>query len=542
MISPAVVEHGERFVNEWNKVLESSNKYQLDYSWPSIGVVDLILEPFRGLNNISDEIKDRINDAAAYLADITHSCWMGFPDNPEIETVLSEGESGDVIIKATRGMFYKMGDVYEINITMALIEILTKPETPFPFYEKTTRYIASSANRISLFAIGLVTGLSPYGTGFWKNHSELDFGPRLFAVDNMLSESSSAYYQKAYATDSVGGKTELYRAGLILSPAGHKEEFPYIRGATTLAKRLKETNKTNEEIITCALNLAEGPDDLISSAGIAVAATLEGSYSKKLLLLAESKSNYLSTLWPAINLTRQILNLPANWIALAQAAITEQNKDKLADAEKLLSRDYLLGLHPLLTLGFHNVTEKKYFQIFNLLIWLRFSTAKEALDDIIKNETPDFDAILQHVMLSLHLKDYQTAEESLALLSNKLLDHPLYLELRGVIMLRAKNNIPEATNCFKEAFRLEKNNPIRKKAIATYLVHCLVSNKSFEQALLVTESLLKFTPSLHASINQIILLDILERKDEAANKLEKLERIVPMDRTVFSIALNFYRP
>lgn len=536
MIQEEVREVAEEFRGAWASILSPIPSLQLDYSWPSIGILDLLSYHLRTREQYTEVDVEIARGMAAYLAVIAYNCWSRFPNNPEIQVRFAETSDRQIVISASGAPCFEEGKSFSVPITSSIARILEDPPQPFPVFERFCRSVSPEDNLLSLFALGLFSGLTPYGSGGWEKLTVVQFQANLRSAEEFLATSSAAYYKSTHPYEYIGQSSMLYLNQLILPPAFYDEPAPACRATQMLCRYFKKQQIEKEEIRRVALNLAASPDELISSTGFAVASALmDEKLSLRLRALCESKRHFVPLLRPAVLIARQELDLPVDWLQLAKEGRTDE-------ALSLFIIERHLALLPLVELPATLLISEDYYELADALCWQRAEEALEITKKLI-NSQPEVDELtLQAAFLLLALKRYDEAEESL-LGYEKLGPSSDYFrarlwELQAILAL-ARDELREALLYFERVFRRLPESPLHRTVICSNYAWTLLNLGRIEEAAEVAAKARdKSFLSLGLELNYYDILCQLNRNEEAEEVFELIAKYACNDRRVFQEILQ----
>lgn len=538
MVDEQVIQLATEFKGQWSELFRNQVKYIPDLTWPSVGILDLITYQLQHTRPYSEVDNLLLLQSAAYLAGLAHDCWSTFPDQPEVRVTL-EQPSNEIVISANGGKQLKPKESFSLSVSGALTKIFRNLPEPFPVLSNFSRVLEAEGNRVSPFALGLLTGLCPYGVGPWSSRKPEEMPGYTQAATFYLAESSAEYYKRVFPGEEIGQDPRLYLAGLVLPPALYDEPFVGCRAASGLAGYLKMIDATAEQQTTVAQNLALSPDELIASAGFAVSVALcAGPATDRLRLTAEAFPSYRSQLRPAIVLTRRLLNLPADFCELFDAKGADK-EEKYAQAEQLVEIERTLGLIPLLRISTSKLRDPKLKDLLMPIAWTVPDVARVTLDEIISAGESSAELVLQGVHLDITLGDLERAKEELSQLETNgsvgsAADWANLHELKGILLL-AGGELEPATEALHKAFYDFQPSPERRTSVGNNLTYALISAGRFQDALAVTDSVIQQEPSsVPAIANRIGLLRQLGDFDSARDELAQLARRAPVNRQIFS--------
>lgn len=499
MIANEIIERAQSFQTTVNQLFDGYPRYQLDLSWPSIGVIDRILSPFRGRATLSESEREVVCGAACYLALMTHDSWDSFFDKPEVMATITQVPSVEVIVAARGGAFLPRGATFKVKLVQSLLDLLASTEPLFAHFERSQHPRLPGDNIVSPFAAGLFSGLTPFGEGEWARVPAGEFR-NLIAADDILSRSSADHYGRITPSESHGASADLYRHQLILPPAYFAEHIPYERAVSYFVKFVKDTPVEGTELIKLCTNLMMSTDHAISIVGFAALTSLTtDTPSPRLLAAAHSFRPHIQQLKPAILLARSLLSetRTPDWLVAV-------SRDQLDEAKRLIRIDQALELNPLLLYDPSFLEDPNLFPLLHHLSWGEGTKARQFLDLYSEKFPLSIALVLQSIHLALQLKDRARARNELSALDPQTLKEGSIARARLLLFrarlhpelaLDALTSVVNETDPFSEeysraALRLAEAHLVAGRfALAEPLLESLradSSNREYVPALLST--------------------------------------------------------
>ncbi|MDD2942139.1 MAG: hypothetical protein PHC51_04150, partial [bacterium] len=204
------------FLERWNVACQRHPIYQLDMSWPSVGIIDLCLNHLRGRMTFQKMEIHLVNSAAVYLALIAQSIWQQFPDKPDTE-VYRDQESGDIILRARGGMYLATEEQFTVNFSQILFQLLSREPTQLPVINGFVRPVDRQENLISTICLGIFSGMSELGEGSWARINNAMENPRSYLTSSFLAKSCAFYSKRVFSDDLVAQDSALYYEGGLIS-------------------------------------------------------------------------------------------------------------------------------------------------------------------------------------------------------------------------------------------------------------------------------------------------------------------------------------
>jgi len=509
----------ERFVTRWNVRCAEVPALELDETWPSVGVLDLLTLTLNGKPEFDPGDKELVRAIALYLAGIIGNAWETFGTLAHCD----DGPAGAVLTGETAE------GPATLEIEKELTSLLQQRPTSLQIYSGFTRQISTAQGWIGAFAIGCSTGLSPAVRGVWEGESPETFKDNIEKVLVSFGRSAVAYYERVFPDELSGQIGELYLAGGIIPPLGIGEPYPAITGSSALLTQLRQMKIAKKRTLQFAQNLAASPDEHLSSIGLALSgALLEGPPSPALLALSERKGRFSGLLRPALAQLRSIAGLYPDWIR-------EENVESARiDLEKQL------GFLPWLQLPGDFIarhwSERKVRRICEALSYFDYDTAADLCDVLIAEEPRQFELRLQRIYLSIINRKFEEAEAALRMLLSEpeCETEPRLFSLWGIVSLSI-GNTEEALRHLAFAYSAATIGHAQRGSITNDYGWALLQQGRAEEALpLFTEAKRVGGSLLTVTLNEAAALKILGRREEEKRALAECCQLSPLDKRVFT--------
>lgn len=404
MIQREVFDRALNFKLSLDRLVPDQPKYHLDFTWPSVGIVDLLLRPYRG-RTLTAADDDVILGAAAYLGGLAHDSWNTFFDKPDVELLFAVQPAPEILLRASGGSFAKARP-YTVPIVSALKRLLRDTGPTFPFFERASRPRSGSSNIISPFTAGLVCGLSPWGEGPWRDLSAGSFR-NLMAADDLLSRSSADRYARLFPSEPHGADPELYRHHLVLPPPFHEEQIPYERALAGFARYVNAREISGGRLIQLCQNLLQSPDDTIATAAFGLLGAIAETATPRLLAAAEAFGAHTASLRPVVFTARALLGRTEDWLM----ALNDGARD---EALRLVLLDASIGLLPHLLFDPSFLDDPDLFPLLHHLSWGELPEARSYLELYLSKKAASTALVLQSVHLALAMRDRDLARTELS--------------------------------------------------------------------------------------------------------------------------------
>ena len=531
MISIGVSTQAEQFRVQWSFARTHAPVLTLDGSWPSIGVLDLLLAPLRGKKALSPQGDELVKGAARYLATITHECWRRFGADPTVE----EGDDG-VTIKTSTGPFLTSGEEVSIEIEKQLRQLLRVCPSPFPVTVGKSRLLGPDQNWLSLFALGLFLGISPYGQGPWRAYEVAQFQPAAETVLKYLAQTAVDNYSRLYHDELVGQVPELYLNDLIYPPLLIDEELPCLRAATGVVSFLRSCRFSSKALLPLAKNFARSADEVLATVGLVYyAAACREAPSPDITARAEALGVRMPVLRLPMLEVREHLNLDRDWLSADKPEESDRVRYEL---------EKQFGFFPLIRLPARMVLDLRLRPLVRALATFDFDGAYQQLHQLLAANPHKREYRRQLIHLDIHTEQYDRAEKAL----NKLAvepgfeDDPWVHNELGLLSIY-RRRLDEAERCLETAHRLISPKTDRPCDIANNYAWALILLKKIPQALPIAEQALINNPS---PLVPLLNLAYLHRATGDVAQFEetclKLLDIAPADRRVIVNLLWLYAP
>lgn len=505
------------FSEFWNKLTVNSPRYNLDFSWYTIGVLDLIFFQYPNKQDFDERDRLQIFGASAYIGLMAYNSWKQY-DNNSIVSLKTINSGLDIEICIQNGKYLEDKSTYKINITKTLTEILRSAKDPFPFYEKFQLKLHNS-RIVSRFCVGLISGLSPYGVGKWSNLTEKDFLENIKKVVLFLSESSASSYSKIYPQETIAQDYHFYTNFLILPPVGYSESIFCSRASHGFLSYFKKNNIGFDSLKKVAINLSRSTNETYSYIGFIILLALEEKKDNyKLKLLAESLGDIKLELIPCIKYVKSLLD--QNFIEI--------------DFELLSAYNFF----PNLVIDINEIT-KNDPNFAKLIIENKNELISENYNEIKSISNPEI--LLQRAYLACKNKNFDFAETCLESLVNSNLQ-PKY----STLILLIKSYIFEGKQDYLSSFQLLKDINLSVESNVQVNTKILENKALFlYQEGLFSECSMQIEPFIKTMLINLKLINLLlscysklEDQHKYDNLLSIYQQSVTFDFELFKKVLN----
>ncbi|MFN8391012.1 MAG: hypothetical protein U0136_12045 [Bdellovibrionota bacterium] len=525
MIDPAAEAALKAFEKHWQRYLSVAPFYRLDYTWPSVGVIDHLTFPLRSRNDLSPFERSIIHGAAAYLAVMAQRCWETFGVSSNVELHQKE-----IILRAVSGPGLQ-GTEAVAYVEADLSRMLAELPNPFQILTTFKRMIPTNENFVSQFAFGLFVGLLPTIEGPWSKENPQSWATQLNSVVKYLAQGTADNYAAIFLDEQLGQVAEVYYSELIFPLTMMQEELP-IRRAVYSLKGTVETYKISpSQLSRMAANLMLSPDERIAQTAFCCAAALgEFPCSPELRASAASIGTTLGLLRHAMRDVRQAILKESDWIGKAE----------YSDADiQQIEKELQLHFFPWLKMSKQKILggagDEALTRLLRALADYNMKTATMIVDELVDLAPDDMDFRLQKVYLLLLDGKVQESADSLRTLVTEpeSEDKPLIFDLNANVQL-VLGNLQGAEQNFKKARNFATSDKQVKSDVANNYGWMLMLKGDFPTALELIDESLSLTPdSLVSLLNKTTILQQMGREHEAAAIDKRLLALAPFNREVF---------
>ncbi len=539
MISEAVTQKANDFASVWNHVLMQFPRYRLDYSWESIGVVDLILSPLRNRLEIDEQEEFLLQGAAAYLGIIVYQCWETFPG--PLELSLKEGDLAryELQLSAEGGPGLSAEQRVSIKLFTILRKLLHKPENPLPVYHGEPIPISPASNILSPFFAGVCSGLSPALQGPWKKKTPKELSEHVAATCIFGAKSMAERYMQLYPLDEYGADTDFYFSHLILPPAGTTEKYQAMEASAASFSRSRTLGLDDQQIVKLYENLSLSMDDLISKVGFSVVAAMSDSVPTGILRSqVEIFDMRAAALRQAVLMVRRLRELEGNWLTLLELK-------EFKAAQHWADIDHQLGLTPLLAFPVLSYLEEaKLWPLFRILVSTSVLDAQKSLEVQAGLMSLPPALVAQQAKLAYMAGDLSQAEKLLATASNDAEQQDtetlfLCASLAGLLALR-KEEVASAQEYLGAALQFDTSDIKAYTEVASKLSAIKLTLQQFDQAEQIWTRLFSRNPdAVYVRLQLAYLRRLQEDTTSFSEEVRQVYRIAPNNKEIFSLVRGF---
>ena len=518
------------FCNTFNTILGNYPQYKLDSSFQSLTTINLLLEPFRGKSEFSEDEQKYLNGCAGYIAAFIHDIWSYFPGTKELELSL---DSYNEITLTTSGAKYTSSSTpYLINLTRTLKQFLSSETVLFSseYSEKTD----INKNLLTTAFLGIACGLSPYGAGEWTSAKADDLLEHIALAVTHLATSCAQTYKERFPLEPHGSNVELYISGLIYPPTG-LENYPYAKSCLSLIKFKNRNALDDKEFFTLSKNLASHPDPRISDTGLICAICLAGSDDFNLRLQADSKMTAMDIFSALQKIRPQIGS--GNFLQ-------ELEERNIAKAVEILETERIFNLVPYLKLPTKYCKHDNLVPLISAIYSRDLQTAEDCLNELESQDKIDIELFLQKVFVQICMGKLEEAKKNLKKIDYQALPDKShvqahFLEFLGIVSY-LEQNLQGSYNYLMKAIHIEDFAGYEKIVIAENVSNILMGTQQFEKLVEFSNYLEQQNlQNLNILINHCLAYLHLGKKQDFKEILKILVTAIPYDRRVFSLLRMF---
>ena len=527
MIDRTLQAEADHFLSVFQPTLSGSAITHIDLSYPSLGLLDMILLPTRGIAEGQSALDPIIRGVSIHLAIYLHQTLQRLGVNTEVV----DSDKG-TLLRAPTGFLGSNGQTQEVSLEKSLHEVLRHPEKGVPVFVNFTRVIPASNNWLTPIALGILLGSSGFISPCEQEITDEYMAEQGQKVLSELARQCVEWYERVFPQEQLGQVAELYLNKLIFPPFQFREEVPAVEAVRGLKTFADEYSLSSASLLPLCRNLSQCPDEQISSAALCLLATLdEQSPTSEMFATCRRHGSFVGLLREALVEANQLFFQRPDWILSA---------DPYSEREKLrIQRETRLGFIPWLRLPFDVLYENPENQ--NLSFLLRsladFDVARSvAVCEKILEEYPgEIPFRMQRIFLCVVAGDVEDA----LLRAKQLLtepeseSHPGVYNLLGMIQLLLNQATP-ALQSFETARKFATNDPTLAAEIGNNYAWALLAHERYEDALDSLDfSLMGAADNLILRLNRISALIRLGRRDDADMEEKRLLALAPLHPRVF---------
>jgi hypothetical protein len=460
-IDDSIKELAISFADRFNSIQERYPKLRLDFSFPSVGVVELVLAHLRGITNFSNQEEQLVRGAAAYLAYIAAHAWASIPDDLVVTATIDS--TSEIAISVRNGIFLTDGSSFTINILSDLKEELEK---------------ASSKDLVlESFAMGLFSGLCPNGKGNWKNLTAKEFAVYLDPIEQFLCLTTAEYFKAVYPDETFDNLPEIFKNSLVLPPHGFDEPFIGLRGATLLLEFLNKEGYSDKAVLDFVRKLSAMPTRQLSTIGKILTLSLTDE-------VRAGSTTIDPNLRGAVCAIRNQIFGETDWLSQISNS-DRKSPESMNSIQESFERELEQGLIPNVILPGRLIFGARYKELFTVLTWNEIELGIKGCEALLEAPSADdFSILLQNVALLIESENYQSAVEKISLatlaLSSASIDQSVtFFQTAGDLYLRVRD-FESAHEYLKRG--MEQGAYLQTDILPSLFLSSLISLQRFEEA------------------------------------------------------------
>lgn len=417
MIAAEIEKAADRLPQWWSFCSNGFPALDLDFSWPSLGSLDLVTYFLRRSGFSTEERQEILASASAYLGRFAYEAWQVLAQGTGEEPELLDMPDG-VTLRIGSATSSSGRTLLLLNVSSALESLLRSELGTFEVLPDFRRDdLTPQSNLISLFAYGAVTGLSSYATGPLARRSLEEVGESTINyISRMAARSAALHYAKVHPEEKLGQVSELYLNDLIFLPMGMKEDYLCKRAVNGLLAFSTSFGLEETQLLELSLRLALSPDDSLSAVGLVAYTALASldpqkvDFDPRVHCVARARGAQMLLLRPALAEMRRALGGSEDWL---------YSNQPLSDREQSLFRlEKELGFIYPFSLPDAYIDDDKVRQIYRLVSQLQVPEALKALGQLIGRRREDYSLRIARALLAGKMGEKEKLEEDFKFLTS----------------------------------------------------------------------------------------------------------------------------
>lgn len=514
-----IFQEAEKLVSWWNPQCDPFSPLVLDFTFPSVGTVDLLLSPFRTRDIVGEDPQSFMRSCAAYLIAVTVPCWTSIglevraydsPDGLGLEGYLN----GEMVLG--------------VDVEHHLAHIMKSVPTVMPVingFERTGLHFNS--NRTSLFAIGLMTGLSPFASGPWAGRDAGEHQGELVQALRTLAAQCADYYKRLFPEEQLGQVPELYLEDLLFPPTLMDEVLPTQRAVQQVVNFFGDNGISWTYLEELGANLAMFPDERLSMLGVALYAVQSRDPLKsQVVSVARALGSIGGLLRSTIEGARVSVTQTPDW--LFHSSSWSEREQQIYKVERRL------GLLPGVILDPKLLADPLVREVIASMVSFDHLQAIGQLTLIVEEQPANIEFQAQLIVLYLLIGDMRMVEEHLSRYSKdrRFSGHPFFLEQCGEFEL-AMGRYKEAHAAFLSAATLLSPGHMRYQEVALKQGLASLYLEDYAAVEMVLSRCDPHAELASCVVPRLYALEALGRIPELETLMEHAARMFPTDRRVF---------
>ncbi len=499
----------------------------LDYSWPSIGVIDLISFPLRKKTSMSALEKELLYMTTAYLGNVISRVWQ--LSGIDHKVYFDELKGGVCLRFRT-----DTGAEAEYLLTNYIHDLLFRMPPEIEVFKGFKRPYTFDANILSSVCLGIALGLAPIGASPSLNQtgeSETNEEEKIRKIERAIARLCSEWFTARYPDVMLAQVADLFLKGGILPPLFFNREEGIGDTIDPFIEYLNQIKAPLSMIQQLALVFCACPDEKISFIGVLLGLFSYADYES---LPPEIKS--------ALRYHYHLLPIARkNILKYRGVDMTEEYLLGASEKRNLHLYEYekKIGTLPWLYLTAEDFFMKRDFKIdlfMKAVLSFEYEKAFNELTEIVVSWPGDIGFRIQHMGFEMLRGDYEYAHElAKVLVSEPVVENrPDFYSMWANCLL--KLNEPEiALRYFSTAIACATCSQDMKAEILNGIGWCYILLKKEKEAIpYLQEAQLMSQAPLGILLNRAYIYRFDGEAQKARELLLEAAKLLPYDRRVFS--------
>jgi hypothetical protein len=523
MIALEIQTLSDNFVSRWNGSLGAGSVLELDGSWPSIGVLDLITHRLRNTSVLAADTQQLLKECAAYLAllfraHLSNCC----PTDLYCEI----GVHGVQITQVSRETAHPQ-DVFYLEAELQ--QLFTTP--PLRLEQMPLALAQTILEKHSLlphFALVRAYSLCMSARSPSSQSANTDF---LLAFFSAIADSTARWYGRVFPDEPIGRDSTLYYRMFQTPILDLSERTPAIAAVRGCISYLQEWGLSDFEVTTLCKNLSMMPDPLVSVVAIIVlAASSDMVPPATVLAAAQSKGALLSLFRRTMVQTRAVLGFGGDWLLAPTFGSAEIDRLQLESA---------LGFLPWFYFDHARCSQLKTDPALRaILVAISDNDLEHAITLLtleLRARPEDLDLWWQILFLRFTLGEYETVQrflDDVSIQQPEVLEQFRFYDLQARLSV-LRSDYPEAVKHYGKSVRMCKRDSRTRSNLSLSYCRVLVQTGDYCKALWMLNLAQRESPSPVSSLATKAYLYWGLGFDQQKSELDtKLMSLGPLDRTV----------
>lgn len=511
------------FVTEWNQRFAEFPFFTLDYSWPSLGIIDLFTFSLRYKFSLTED-EDRI----LALSSLYLSCVIAnLRSDGESPAKISLSMEGDVLL-----FFYISDQKIVVHLKELLGKTLREINNFIPISPDFNRPISYDTVVIPSFTLSIVAGTSPLLKIDRKTSSVGVNTQEIADLQKTISVNIAKWFEKHFPRLEMSHVPELYLKGFIWPPLLMEETPPLVKATNELLNYCNELKLPLSYLRSLLEAFALCPDEQVAGIAVAVSGVFRKVQDISICTIGSARSRrYLTPLLRAafINSASYSSEIMDDWtnVGLNQSMYN------------LFEIEIEVGTLPWLSLSREWLANEDNFKkISNFIQSIKifdFDKSVKYLDDLVVADPSDIELRIQQVKLEFIRKDFETCHELCKRLVSepKADSYPEFFNLWGLCLLSM--NEPElSARYFRAAKAIKHTRATLKAEILNNLAWSNIHLGQYDKAKneLHEAEALSLCP-VTVWLNLAFIAGMQKDSVKRQYYLKKSVQVAPYDRRVF---------